>query len=136
MEEGTVERGLGYKNAAIISKNFIEGGYDLVVVDYVFEHRRHVDRFLTWAPQKIPVYLFTLWAPLNQVMEQERTRAGRERLGERVQACYKTMQDHIDDLGHLIMNDQIDPASLASRINEAADAGKGLIQNQEGDSRG
>ena len=45
-QSDSVESGLGYKNAATVALNFITGGYELVVVDYVFEHPRHVERFM------------------------------------------------------------------------------------------
>lgn len=40
-----VELGLGYVNAATVAANFVRGGYQRVVVDYVFEAERHVQRF-------------------------------------------------------------------------------------------
>ena len=40
-----VETGLGYKNGATVASNFVNGGYDLVIFDYVFEDASHLPTF-------------------------------------------------------------------------------------------
>jgi predicted kinase len=127
MEDGTVEGGLGYRNAATLASNFLSAGYDLIVVDYVFEHPRYLDHFMERAPQDVPMHLFTLWAPLPLIEQRERTRPDRKRLGDRVRACYASMHNNLDQLGCVVMNKDIEPATLAKKIWTAAEAGQGLI---------
>jgi predicted ABC-type ATPase len=119
---GSVQQGLGYENGATIAANYIRGGYDLVVFEYCFEERRHVERFLDAYTAPAPVFLFTLWAPLAVVEERERARAGRSRLGERVAACHRAMEQRLDELGDVIeavaapmaLGELIDRRSLAT----------------------
>jgi predicted kinase len=58
--DAEVELGLGYVNAASVASNFLRGGYDLVVVDYVFEAPRHVKRFRDGLTVDVPVTLVAL----------------------------------------------------------------------------
>jgi predicted ABC-type ATPase len=44
--DGSVRQGLGCVNGATIAANYVRAGYDLVGFEYVFEHPRHVQRFL------------------------------------------------------------------------------------------
>ncbi|HRW05048.1 MAG TPA: AAA family ATPase, partial [Caldilineaceae bacterium] len=72
-QPGQVAAGLAYQNAASVARNFAGGGYELIVVEFVFEHPRHVARFCTaLATDSIPIHLFTLWAPLELVLQRER----------------------------------------------------------------
>jgi hypothetical protein len=121
---GAVRQGLGYENGATIAANYIRGGYDLVVFEYCFEERQHVERFLDVYTAPAPVFLFTLWAPLAVVERRERERRGRSRLGERVVACYRAMEGHLGELGEVV-EAIADPADIAELIDRRsrADAG-------------
>jgi hypothetical protein len=66
-----VATGLGYRNGATVAGNFIEGGYDLVVFDFVFEDPDGVGVFLDAYTASAPVHLFTLWADLPTVVARE-----------------------------------------------------------------
>ena len=94
--------GLGYENGATIAANFVRAGDDLVVFEYCFEERRHVQRFLDAYAAPAPVFLFTLWAPLAVVEARERARNGRSPLGERVAACHRAMAARLDELGEVV----------------------------------
>jgi hypothetical protein len=74
---GAVRQGLGYVNGATLAANYIRGGYDLVVFEYCFEERRHVQCFFDAYAAPAAVFLFTLWAPLAIVEQRERARDGR-----------------------------------------------------------
>jgi predicted ABC-type ATPase len=99
---GSVQQRLGYENGATIAANYIRGGYDLVVFEYCFEERRHVERFLDAYTAPAPVFLFTLWAPLAVVLRRESARAGRQRLGDRVTECYQAMVRGLGELGDVV----------------------------------
>lgn len=122
-----VAGGLAYKNAASLACNFIDGGYELVVVDFVFEQPRHVQRFCREIPTAIAIHLVTLWAPLATVLERERSRPHRARLGERVIACYRTLEENLPSLGYLVHNVDHSPAALAAQIAYDVEQGCGLL---------
>lgn len=115
--EGGVESGLGYTNGATLAANFV-AGYDLVVFEYVFERRAHVERFVAsfHPPAALPVHLFTLWAPLATVIAREQARPDRRPLGDRVERCYRTLEAALPELGHRIDNGVASPADVARAI--------------------
>jgi len=114
--EGKVEGGLGYKNGAAVATNFIAAGYELVVFEYVFEKPTHVARFLEFFQAKVPVHLFTLWAPLKVITEREQARLDHTKLGNRVVECYQTISRNLDQLGHRIDNTSAQPIGIAELI--------------------
>jgi hypothetical protein len=124
---GAVREGLGYENGATIAANYLRGGYELVVFEYCFEERAHVERFLDAYTGPAPVFLFTLWAPLALVERRESARAGRRRLGERVPDCYRAMEEHLAELGDLV-DATGDPYDIAALIDERTLAGTGLCR--------
>jgi hypothetical protein len=91
-------------NGAAIAANFIRAGYGLVVFEYRLESAAHVRRFLDAYDATAPVSLFTLWAPFDVVVEREQFRIGRPPLGERVEACYRSMEASLADLGRVVEN--------------------------------
>jgi len=125
--DGAVSGGLGYVNGATVAANFIDAGYDLVVFEYVFEHPSHIDRFLASFRGSAPVHLFTLWAPLHVVIARERARAGRERLGERVIACYRAIEGQLTHLGYRVDTVDLPAGEVAHRIYRLCDAGQGVV---------
>ena len=114
--EGKVEGGLGYKNGAAVATNFIAAGYELVVFEYVFEKPTHVARFLEFFRPKVPVHLFTLWAPLKVITEREQARQNRTKRSQRVVECYQTISRNLDQLGHRINNTGAQPIDIAELI--------------------
>lgn len=122
---GSVEQGLAYVNGATLAANYLRAGYDLVVFEYCFEHPRHVQRFLDAYNAAAPVSLFTLWAPLELVQERERARDGPRRLGDRVEACYRSMHANLDGLGRVL--DNLDaPERIAETLDGLSLSGGGL----------
>ncbi len=126
-EPAATAQGLGYENGATLASNFVRAGYALVVFEYCFEERVHIERFLGAYTAAAPVFLFTLWAPLAVVLERERTRSDRARLGERVVECYRSMERGLADLGEVIETTDA-PAAVAARIDALSDKGAGRIE--------
>ncbi len=124
---GAVHAGLGYENGATIAANYVRAGYDLVVFEYCFEERRHVQRFLDAYTAPAPVFLFTLWAPLAVVAEREAARNGRSPLGERVAACHREMAARLGELGEVIeaLAVRVEIAELLDRRSRARAAAGG-----------
>ena len=125
--DGAVSGGLGYVNGARVAATFIEAGYDLVVFEYVFEHPSNVDRFLASFHLPVPVHLFTLWAPLSVVMEREQARPDRDRLGQRVVSCYRSIERHMGQLGRIIDTDDWPVADVAAHIHRLCHDGVGVV---------
>jgi predicted kinase len=115
-EPGAVRRGLGYENGGTVAANFVRAGYTLVVFEYCFEERAHIQRFLAAYTAPAPVSLFTLWAPLAVVEERERAREGRAPLGGRVAACHHAMEARLAELGQIV-----DALALPQAIAELID---------------
>jgi chloramphenicol 3-O-phosphotransferase len=111
-----VTTGLGYKNGASVANNFIHGGYDLVVYDYVFEDQTHVPKFMNALTVNCDVYFFTLWASKETIVEREAKRLDRDRLGARLLACYQAMEESLNNLGFVINTTEDAPEKIADKI--------------------
>ena len=125
--DGAVRGGLGYINGASVAANCVDAGYDLGVFEYVFERPSHVDRFRASFHAPAPVHLFTLWAPLSIVVERERGRPDRERLGDRVVACYRAIEGRLDQLGHRVDTVDRSPGEVAEEIYRLCGEGLGAL---------
>lgn len=126
-QEGTVQQGLGYVNGASVVTNFVNGGYDVVVFEYVFERPKGLHDFLSAYGAVAPVHLFTLWADLDTVVQRELRRTGRDRLGQRVVDCYRTMERHLPSLGTRVDTATSNVAAVAEQITAMCEAGEGLL---------
>jgi chloramphenicol 3-O-phosphotransferase len=126
--DAPVATGLGYRNGATVAGNFIAGGYDLVVFDYVFESPAGIEVFLGAYTASAPVHLFTLWADLPTVLAREAQRHDtRQPLGDRVRACHAAMERHLDELGEIVDTSHRDARAVAAEVCLRACAGSGLI---------
>jgi chloramphenicol 3-O-phosphotransferase len=131
-----VATGLGYRNGAAVAGNFIDGGYDIVVFDYVFEEPVHIGMFLDAYTAAVPVHVFTLWADLPTVLAREaRRRGARAPLGDRVRACHAAMERRLDELGEVLDTTHRDADAVAADICRRACAGAGLVHPGSGAAR-
>jgi chloramphenicol 3-O-phosphotransferase len=101
-EPGTVAQGLSYVGGAALADVFLDAGYDLVVFEFVFERRLHVERFVGRLRADVAVELVTLWAPREMVAARERARSDRSPLGARVAACWNVMAANLQELGTIV----------------------------------
>jgi predicted kinase len=125
--DGSVQQGLGYRNGAAVASTFVDGGYGLVVFEYVFESPRGHDHFRSAYVANAPVHFFTLWAPLEVVRLRERTRDGRRPLGDRVTACWHAVQRNLDDLGVVIDTDGRAVDDVVDEILLRTERGEGRL---------
>jgi predicted kinase len=114
-----------YRAAARVAAVFIESGYDLVVVDYVFRDMNHLSEFAAELALDVPLYCFVLWAPLAVVEERERTRLRRRRLGKVVSETYATIQANIDSLGWLVQTQDRPVTDVVNEVSAAVELGHG-----------
>lgn len=98
-EPASVANGLSYVGAAALADVYLAGGYELVVIDFIFTRAAQVERLRSSLRSTVPVFVYTLWAPLDVVQAREARRADRVRLGQRVRECWTELAPHRDELG-------------------------------------
>lgn len=103
----TVKGRLGYKNGASLIRNFVDAGYELIIFEYIFPSKKQISYFLKKLNVDVPVFLYTLWAPLEIVREREAKRIGRASLGEQVTKCHKELALNLHELGQIIHTDHL-----------------------------
>ena len=82
---------LGVQNAAILAKNFIAHGYD-VLIEHMFEESSDIDLVCDTLKSEIPVILITLKAPLHVLIQRDKSRDEYNRLNERVEYLNNLME--------------------------------------------
>jgi chloramphenicol 3-O-phosphotransferase len=125
-DPGMVQSGLSYVGGAALADVYLDAGYELVVFEFIFTRRRHVERFLRALRSDVPVHLLTLWAPLATVRAREAVRPGRERLGARVAECWHEMSAHLNELGVVV--DAVQPVGeVLQAVRQAVQDGSALL---------
>lgn len=101
-EPPTVRLGLAYVGAAALTDVFLAAGYDLVVVDFIFERPRHIQRYAGSLRAPVQVLALTLWAPLGVIRrrQEQRVRPGRRQDG--ADPSWHAIAEHLDELGTVI----------------------------------
>ncbi len=107
---------LGYKNGASLIRNYLDAGYELVIFEYIFPSKEQIDYFFEVLKVDVPVFLYTLWAPLAVVKQREAARIERASLGERVTACHQELAANLHDLGPIIDTDQLTLEEVVEKI--------------------
>jgi hypothetical protein len=129
-QDGSVSTGLGYRNGASLAQNFLDAGYELVVFEYVFETARGIEEFHRAYESPAPVHFYTLWAPLEVVLERESSwsrRQQRNPLGERVEACYRKMQANLGTLGTVVPTGELEAFEVVEDLLRRCDRGEGAL---------
>jgi len=109
--------GSTYRAAAALSTAYLDMGARRVIFEYIFENPAHVETFKRAAKLGVPIHLVTLWAPFSVVQARESHRRDREHLGPRVEACYRTMEMHLDQLGIIVRTANLSPLQVAASIH-------------------
>jgi predicted kinase len=115
--------GSTYRAAAVLACSYLQMGAPRVLFDYCFLRPSHLHHFTQAMPDEASLHLFTLWAPLKLVQHRERTRDGRQPLGDAVEECYQEMQGHLPRLGTVVDATAADAQSLAESIDAQLPAG-------------
>ena len=111
-----VTRGLTYINGGACCRNYAQAGFELIVFEYVFTKKKHVELFLQHCTLKDQCFLFTLTAPLTLIKQRETMRPDRERLGEAVDVAYHEIVANKADLGVFIDTEFLSPQEVCDAI--------------------
>ena len=101
-EPPTVTLGLAFVGAAALTDVFLDAGYELVVVDFVFEHHRHIRRYADALASAVPIIAVTLWAPLDIVERRHAERPGPPLSADSAERSWNAMAAQLDQLGAVI----------------------------------
>ncbi|MGY4748297.1 hypothetical protein ACVNHC_00375 [Pannonibacter sp. Q-1] len=107
--------GSTYRAGASLTSAYLGMGAPRIIFEYVFDAAEKISRFCRWLPPDTPVYLFTIWAPIEAVIEREATREGREPLGDLTIQTYRAFERNLRSLGCMVQN-TISPEVAASEI--------------------
>jgi chloramphenicol 3-O-phosphotransferase len=109
--------GSTYRAGAALAAAYLTMGAPRVIFEYVFESSVQVDHFLRAMPSHIFLKLVTLWAPFAVVAAREQKRSGRQRLGGRVEACYREMEANLTHLGTVVPTTGFSALEIANQIH-------------------
>lgn len=109
-------RGLTYINGGSCCENYAKAGYELIVFEYVFTKKIHVERFIENCGMRYSCFMFTLIAPLSIIKQREQFRQNREPLGEAVNIAYNEIIKNKADLGTFIDTEFLSPQEACELI--------------------
>lgn len=107
--------GSTYRAGASLTSAYLRMGAPRIIFDYVFDAAEKISRFCRWLPPDTPIYLFTIWAPIEVVIERVATREGREPLGDLTIQTYREVERNLRFLGCKVQN-TVSPEAAASEI--------------------
>ncbi|KAF1049166.1 AAA family ATPase [Xylophilus sp.] len=119
---GHLGAGPTYRAGAALAQAYLDMGAPRVLFDYVFNDAGAIGVFRRGLRPGTPVHVCTLWAPLEVVQRRERTREGREPLGERVTHTWAALDRNRHALGTVIHNTGA-PDDAAAEILRSIAAG-------------
>lgn len=117
--------GATYRVAGALARAYLELGAERVIFDYLCLRAAHLRYFSEALPEGIELKVFTLWPPLETLLERERarlarvvsdTREGVQRPG--VADCYREMASNLPSLGETLDTAELSPALAAGLIHE------------------
>jgi hypothetical protein len=101
-EPPTVALGLAYVGAAALTDVYLAAGFERVVVDFVFEHPRHISRFADALVTSARVMPITLWAPLDVVVRRHGQRSRPRQAEDSAERSWRAIAEQLDHLGIVI----------------------------------
>lgn len=123
--------GSTYRAGGALAASYVRMGAPLVIFDYVFLRRAHVDRFLEAVGSGATVHLVTLWAPLAVLHERERRRTDRLPLGNAIEECHAEMAAQLDELGCVVHAHAQDAEGTAARVADAISTSGARVQHAQ-----
>ncbi|MBV6624433.1 MAG: AAA family ATPase [Rivularia sp. (in: Bacteria)] len=111
-------KGLTYINGGACCRNYLKAGYELIIFDYVFTKKIHVERFIENCEMRESYFLFTLIAPLSIIKQREQLRLNRKPLGKAVDIAYAEIIKNKTDLGTFINTELLSPQEVCKIIHK------------------
>lgn len=126
--------GATYRVAGALARAYLELGAERVIFDYVCLRTAHFRYFTEALPAGVALHVFTLWPPLDTLLERQRqarsAHPGAARPGalrEREQTpgvvdCHREMSQNLASMGEVLDSALLGPALIARRIHERCSA--------------
>lgn len=113
--------GATLRAAGVLARAYLELGAVRVIFDYVCQRPKQLRYFREALPADTALSVFTLWPPLETLLEREQraalTRVAREpALG--AAACQREMAGNLASLGEILDSAALSPTELARFIHE------------------
>ena len=112
--------GATFKVAGALAAAYLQLGAVRVVFEYVFLRAAHFRYFGEALPAHVTVQIFTLWAPLELLLERDYRRPESQRAGVGIADNCREMQQNLASMGRIVDVEASAPARLAARIHELA----------------
>ena len=111
----TLGGGATYRAAGALARAYLELGAERVIFDYLCLRAAHVRNFSEALPATVALHVFTLWPPLETLLEREqRAQPARSRTPG-VADSYQEMARNLGALGEILDAASLD-AALAARV--------------------
>lgn len=114
--------GATYRAAGALARAYLELGAVRVIFDYLFLRAAHFRYFSEALPSAIELKVFTLWPPLETLVERERlTQPVRAELSAPADGR-REMAQNLGSMGEILDSAVLSPAELAALIHERSPA--------------
>ncbi|MEM7714383.1 MAG: zeta toxin family protein [Cyanobacteria bacterium P01_A01_bin.68] len=111
-----LSKGLTYLNGGACCRNYLKAGYELIIFEYVFTKKIHVERFIKNCEMTDCYFIFTLIALLSIIKQREKLRPNRKPLGKAVDIAYDEIIKNKADLGTFIDTELLSPQEVCELI--------------------
>jgi len=107
--------GATHRAAGALARAYLELGAPRVIFDYLCVRPKHFRDFSEALPAAVEVKVFTLWPPLETLLERERLASGASRVAA---SCHHEMAVNLGAMGEILDNGALSPADAARFIHQ------------------
>jgi adenylylsulfate kinase-like enzyme len=112
-EDGRRQHRLGVRNACMLARNFIEEGFEVVILDVLSDE---IARLYEAALEPVSVNIVLLMPSFEEIQKRNRDRLGRSLTDEEIANCYES-QTQLRTFDRKIDNTRLSPAEVAYMLN-------------------
>ena len=110
--------GATYRVAGALTRAYLDLGATRVIFDYSFLRAAHFRYFNEALPSGLVPKVFTLWPPLEILLERERSAQGTATRIPGAVDCQREMAQNITAMGQILDDGSLTPALVARFIHE------------------
>jgi len=110
--------GATYRVAGVLTRAYLDLGATRVVFDYSFLRAAHFRYFNEALPSGLVPKVFTLWPPLETLLEREHSAQGTATRMPGAADCQREMAQNIAVMGEILDDGALTPALVARFIHE------------------